>query len=91
MDEIPGVGGREETYSPSLSAMMGVDATWDADDVKSFADKLALEEDSEGKVDSLVLKAFKNHSFLILLLFIQPFQRYKTMVLNLQCHFERTV
>ncbi|XP_071797108.1 integrator complex subunit 1-like isoform X1 [Asterias amurensis] len=53
MDEIPGVGGREETYSPSLSAMMGVDATWDADDVKSFADKLALEEDSEGMAEAL--------------------------------------
>ena len=48
IDEIPGVGSREETYSPSLSAMMGLDASWDAEDVKSFAEKLAQEEDSEG-------------------------------------------
>ncbi|XP_038064280.1 integrator complex subunit 1-like [Patiria miniata] len=53
MDEIPGVGGREETYSPTLAAMMGADASWDTEDVKSFAERLSQEEDSEGMAEAL--------------------------------------
>ncbi|XP_022109567.1 integrator complex subunit 1-like isoform X2 [Acanthaster planci] len=53
IDEIPGMGNREETYSPSLSAMMGADASWDVEDVKLFAERLALEEDSEGMAEAL--------------------------------------
>ena len=47
MDDIPGVGSREETYSPVPGALPS-DVTWDPEDIVAFTDRLGKESDDEG-------------------------------------------
>lgn len=48
MDDIPGVGSREETYSP-IPGSLPSDTTWEPEEIVPYAERLSKDSDPEGK------------------------------------------